>query len=191
MARVSTMGVAEALALLGVSPGASEVQLRRAFRRRVLVIHPDRRGGDAAAGVALRLLVAAYAVALADARGERPEERPLTPERPRERFVCVRCDDSFEHEDACPRCALPLHDTLRAPLPPLTEDARVAGFVAALDARGEPGPPMLETHVANVGTWALLAGGALSLFAYLPVAVMFLGYGAFMLALRAQENLRR
>lgn len=53
-------------ALLGVAPGASEEELRRAWRRVTLQWHPDRAG--AAATAMFQRLSAAYAV-LADRSG--------------------------------------------------------------------------------------------------------------------------
>jgi len=42
--------------LLGVAPDATPAEIRAAYRRRALELHPDRVGGDAAAGQAMREL---------------------------------------------------------------------------------------------------------------------------------------
>jgi len=50
---------------LGVAPGCTHAELRRAYRRRVAELHPDRRGpgADAADAVRLQELTRAYAEA--------------------------------------------------------------------------------------------------------------------------------
>jgi hypothetical protein len=50
---------------LGLAPGCTHAELRRAYRRRVAELHPDRRGAQADAGDAARLqeLTSAYAEA--------------------------------------------------------------------------------------------------------------------------------
>jgi hypothetical protein len=175
------MTVDEAYVALGLRPGAGESGVRRAFRRLVLELHPDRAGGDDAG---LRHVVAAYGVALAAARGEDPFAPPAPPPRPRERFVCPCCDDSFAYADVCPRCAMPLHDELTGQVTPF-DDVRVGEWIVELKARGEPMPSVLERNAPAIASWGLLGAGTLALFAFVPVAAMFLGYGALLMAMRA------
>ena len=42
------MDTGEALAVLGISPGASADEVRTAYRRLIRTSHPDRSGGDPA-----------------------------------------------------------------------------------------------------------------------------------------------
>lgn len=173
------MTVPEAYAALGLLPGAGEAAIRRAFRRLVLELHPDRGGSSAA----LQRVVEAYGVALRHARGVAPEAPTFAP-RPRERWVCPCCDDSFELDGECPRCSAELHDELESPVVHAV-DARVATFMEMLEARGEPVPTALERHAPAIASWGLLGAGTLALFAFVPVAAMFLGYGAVLMAMRA------
>ncbi|MGE0828250.1 MAG: J domain-containing protein [Hyphomonadaceae bacterium] len=43
-ARANAMSDAQARAILGVQPGASEAEIRAAFRRRIAIAHPDQGG---------------------------------------------------------------------------------------------------------------------------------------------------
>lgn len=49
-------------ALLGLRPDASELEIRRAYRQRVLMFHPDRRPGDKEAEARFKQIAEAYSV---------------------------------------------------------------------------------------------------------------------------------
>jgi len=56
------METGEALAVLGISPGATADEVRSAYRRLIRTAHPDRSGGDPAATHQTARLTQAYAV---------------------------------------------------------------------------------------------------------------------------------
>ena len=56
------MDTGEALAVLGISPGATADEVRTAYRRLIRTSHPDRSGGDPAATHQTARLTQAYAV---------------------------------------------------------------------------------------------------------------------------------
>ena len=56
------MDTGEALAVLGISPGATADEARSAYRRLIRTAHPDRSGGDPAATHQTARLTQAYAV---------------------------------------------------------------------------------------------------------------------------------
>lgn len=190
--------------ILGVSPGASSGEIRRAFRRLVLELHPDR----SATGDETRFLevVEAYEILTGKARSKRRRARTPpspayrrarasyayagTPYAAREaappgRFRCPRCSDTFEIEGSCPRCEVSLLDAARAdasPAPPAIEP-EVEAFVARLEAQ-KPPPAWLgalerRIPVATIGS--LLAGGSLVLGVHAPAAAMLIGYGLALL----------
>jgi len=181
------MGVEEAYAALGLVPGAGERAIRGAFRRLVLELHPDR-AAETSDEPALRSVLAAYGVALRHARGgPTAAAAPKPAPRARERYVCPCCDDSFTFGDVCSRCGVTLHDELTSPVK-RAEDARVAPFVADLEARGEPVPTALERNGPAIASWGLVGAGTLAMFVFTPVAAMFLGYGFVMMAMRAVKS---
>jgi len=55
-------------AVLGVEPGATEEEIRRAYRRQALRWHPDRNAGDPAAAERFKAISEAYAVLIDPAR---------------------------------------------------------------------------------------------------------------------------
>lgn len=189
--------------VLGVSPSASPVEIRRAFRRLVLELHPDRsRTGSAARFLEV---VGAYETLTGKVRSRRVGARPGPSRRrgvgrrayggrpytesepaPRDRFNCARCNDTFAIDGDCPRCALPLVDAqapgAQASAPP--PEPEVDAYVAALEA-AKPPPAWLgalerRVPVATIGS--LFAGGSLALGIHAPIAAMMIGYGLALLA---------
>lgn len=174
------------LETLGLTEGASAREVRRAFRRLVLDLHPDRRGGDERAAARLRRVVDAYETLLGRVRPSRARRgagRPRSHRPPPVRgpFVCPRCEDSYGAVGDCPRCGLevaPLGAAVTAPVDPAVdamltalEAARPSALVASLAPR---------VPVAAIS--ALLGSGALALTIHGPVASMLIGYGLLLLA---------
>ncbi len=62
------------LAILGVKDGASLQELKRAFRRKVAVLHPDINPGDPIAAEAFKRVTAAYEYLKSRAREEKPQQ---------------------------------------------------------------------------------------------------------------------
>lgn len=179
--------------MLGLTEGASPREVRRAFRRRVLELHPDRcRDPDATAR--LRGVVDAYETLLgrtarpsrarrSRARSHRPPPGPV----PRGPFVCPRCDDSYGAPGACPRCDLAVAPLGVEAAPPA--EPAVDAMLAALEAaRPSALARALAPRVPAAAISALLATGAAALTIHGPVAAMLIGYG---LVLLAGESLAR
>jgi len=61
------------LSTLGVKDGASLQELKRAFRRKVAVLHPDINPGDPIAAEAFKRVTAAYEYLKSRAREEKPQ----------------------------------------------------------------------------------------------------------------------
>jgi hypothetical protein len=190
--------------ILGVSVGASPAEIRRAFRRLVLELHPDRSPtGDEARFLEV---VEAYETLTGKARPRRRRTRSCastsyrrarpgyaytgTPYTAREaappgRFRCPRCSDSFEIEGTCPRCEVSLRDATCADASPapIALEPEVEAFVARLEAKGPPpawlGALERRIPVATIGS--LLAGGSLVLGVHAPAAAMLIGYGLALL----------
>lgn len=170
--------------ILGVDAGISERGLRVAFRRLVHELHPDRRVGDPRATERLREVVAAYEAARAHLRGNAFWERPVARQadvapapRERLRYACARCDDTYAFEGECSHCDGALTDSWQdARSGTVVDDPRIAPFVAALEARGEPQESLLDTYGATITMVTLGLTGALALGVYAPVGTMFLGY---------------
>ena len=181
---------------LGVSDTASEAELRAAFRRLVHALHPDRQAGDARASERLRSVVDAYETARARRQGRRiPRRRAATSGEPvpraRLRFACDRCDDTFAYEGECTRCGCALRDGWSDTAPVAAdpaEEARIAAFIAELEARGEPRASALETHAPALTMGGLTCFGVLALGVYAPVGAMFLGYALFLAGVFAQAR---
>jgi len=70
------MDVAEARALLGLVPGAAWEEVRTAFRRSVLAVHPDVAGPSAGAGLRTARLVQAVALLRPPPTEPEPEPEP-------------------------------------------------------------------------------------------------------------------
>jgi hypothetical protein len=62
--------------VLGVSRGASDAELRKAYRRLVQLHHPDHNGGSAEATRRFEEVQEAYAAALASRRQDSPSQGP-------------------------------------------------------------------------------------------------------------------
>lgn len=184
--------------VLGVSEQATPSEIRRAFRRLVLELHPDR--GGAASEARLLDVVEAYETLTGKARPARrrvarpaptpaPARRGTTgrpytssgpyAESPRDRFNCGRCHDTFAIEGECPRCGIEVTEG-HAVAPPLPE---VEAYIHALEAQRPPpawvGSLERRLPVATIGT--LFAGGSLALTIHAPIAAMMIGYGLVLL----------
>jgi hypothetical protein len=172
------------LSALGLGPTATPKEIRRAFRRLVLDLHPDR-GGDAGR---LRAVLDAYEALLGTPR---PVRRRRAPARAREvvlagPFLCPDCRESFGAEGECPRCAVPVAQLGAHVSPPVR--AEVDAMLADLEARRpSPWAERLAPRVPAAAIASLLGAGALALPIHGPVAAMLVGYG---LVLFASESLR-
>lgn len=181
----------EHLAILGLSAGASPREVRRAFRRLVLDLHPDRRGGDPRAADRFLGVLDAYDAVLGRARPPRARRstrvrshRPPPMPGP---FVCPRCQESYGAPGECPRCDLSVAPLGARAAPP--RDPAVDAMLAALEAaRPSVLAQVLAPRVPVAAISALLASGALALAIHGPVATMLIGYG---LVLLAGESLAR
>ncbi len=176
----------EPLEILGLTEGASAREVRRAFRRLVLELHPDRRGGDIRAAARLRRVVDAYETLLGRVRPSRARRGPTRarsyrPPPSRGPFVCPRCDDSYGAVGECPRCGLEvvaLGAGVAAP-----DDPAVEAMLSALEAARPSALGLaLAPRVPVAAISALLASGALALAIHGPVASMLIGYGLLLLA---------
>lgn len=178
-------------AVLGLAPGASDREIRRAFRKLVLELHPDRHHGDLRLAARLRIAVEAYE-SLLGRRSFRHVKRPARPTetqpRFRDRFACPQCFDTFAHDSSCPRCAVPLTDEWRSgPVQP-APNPQVDAMLEMLERRSLGIGPSYEDalHNAPVGVCALLVvGGVLAMSVQVPIASMMLGYGAFLAVVQA------
>lgn len=182
--------------VLGVQENIDERGLRARFRQLVHELHPDRRAGDPRATERLREVVAAYEAARSHLRGtphwERRPQQPAEPEpapRERLRYACARCDDTYEFDGECPHCDVALFDSWEC-VPPnmVAEDPRVAPFVAALEARGEPRESAFDLHAPKIAMIGLTLAGALALGIYAPVGTMFLGYAMVLGGVHASDR---
>lgn len=172
---------AEHFSILGLLPGASQREIRRAFRRLVLELHPDR-GGDVRAATRLRGVVDAYEALMGPPRAVRMR-RPRRAERPavvlKGPMVCPRCDDSYGEAGECPRCGIavqPLGTVGTAPPEPAVE-----AMVAALESARPSRFGWLAPRVPAAAISGLLMSGALALSIHAPVATMLVGYGLLLL----------
>jgi len=66
--------------VLGLRPGASQAEIKAAYRRLVLENHPDRQGGTPAAAARFREIVAAYKAVLR--RRQEPEASAMPMSQP-------------------------------------------------------------------------------------------------------------
>jgi hypothetical protein len=179
----------DAYAVLGLLPGASGREIRRAFRTLVLELHPDRHPGDAGCTERLRVVVAAYESLIGLSRcAEKQTKVSASPPRFRDRFACPRCFDTFSHDSACPRCDLPLIDEwLRGPVSPAS-DPSVDAMLTMLERRAEGLREPYERFLKNVPIGiclTLLGGGVFALSIQVPIASMMLGYGVFLAMIQA------
>jgi hypothetical protein len=168
--------------VLGVLPNASPRELRRAFRRAVLALHPDRAG--TAREAELLAAIAAYEELTGKVRPPRARRRATGPRRAahgppfvRDRFNCGGCGDTFAIDGECPRCALPLGETERPAHPVRPE-------VEAFEARLSAPPGWLgrtlarcEARIPVVALAGCFAFGTLAMGVHPPIALMSVGYG--------------
>ncbi len=82
-------------ALLGVEPGATSAEIRRAYRRRALEVHPDVAGQDATADMAALNDARDRLLARSPGRRARDTAGGVDPERPRPRRA--KDEPSFNH----------------------------------------------------------------------------------------------
>lgn len=188
-------------AVLGLPAGATAAEARRAFRRLVLELHPDRHHGDPRKAARLREVVEAYETIV----GARPRRRGARagarhpggsgdaargappPPRPRFRYGCPRCDDTFSFDAACPRCEVPLVDHHGPRRAKTSEDPRVDAMLSELEQRAARGldDERVSPRVTFATISSLLAGGALAIPIHAPIAAMMLGYGLFLIGVEA------
>lgn len=183
-------------AVLGLPPSTSTTEVRRAFRRLVLELHPDRHQGDPDRAARLRAVVEAYEALTGEARPRRARSRPprprrearsAPPPRPRDRFACPRCLDTFAYDASCPRCDVPLVDELRAGPVGAPQDPRVDAMVSEIERRGarDAWARRIAPRIPVAAISSLLAGGALALPIHGPVSAMLVGYALFLLGAEA------
>jgi hypothetical protein len=180
-------------AVLGLPPSATAREVRRAFRRLVLELHPDRNHGDPRHAARLRAVVEAYEAIVGGPPGDADmwgaPERPPAPRPPRARFryACPSCDDSYEHDADCSRCDVALVDELEHGPARRVDDPRVDAMIleiaqrARLDAWAARHAPKVPAAAIS----SLLAGGAVALPIHLPIATMMLGYAVFLIGSEA------
>lgn len=182
-------------AVLGLSPSATANDVRRAFRRLVLELHPDRHHGDPTRGARLRAVVEAYETLTETKarprrrvrRTARPAQAAPPPPRTRDRYGCPRCLDTFAYDAGCSRCDLPLVDEHREGRVRAVDDPRVDAMVAEIERRAVTGAWIrrIAPRVPAAAISSLLAAGAISLPIHIPVATMLLGYAVFLLGAEA------
>lgn len=141
--------------VLGVQLGTGRKELRAAYRAGVHRWHPDRNPDDPRAPRRLRRVVAAYQILTgrsADfwAADAATRERWTPPAAPvRFRFVCPKCDDSFEFDEPCVRCCVSPWDSCSSePHPGFPADSAVEGLVARLESARPAGPPWVDPEAA-------------------------------------------
>jgi hypothetical protein len=196
----------DAFEVLGVSPDATERDVRAAFRKRALREHPDRLPDDPHASEKFKALVRAYEDALALSRGEIPRSRRRAETRRkgdgpppppiRERFACPACDDTFPVNDLCPRCELGLTDTWQTmERPEAPHDPRIDALIASLELGPRwsmpelPIPESARPWIASVG---FLAFGMLTTeVGLVPLGAMLASFGLFIAAVEVHDRATR
>jgi hypothetical protein len=171
----------EHFSILGLLPGASPREIRRAFRRLVLDLHPDRRGGDARSAARLRGVVDAYEALIGPPRAARIR-RPKRPQPvvvAKGPMVCPRCDDSYGEAGECPRCGIAVQAL--GTVQPAPVEPAVEAMVAALESARPSRFLWLAPRVPAAAISGLLMSGALALSVHGPVATMLVGYGLLLL----------
>lgn len=171
--------------ILGVPGSSTKHEIRRAFRRRALELHPDRNAAPDAAEQFKRL-VRAYRTAM---YGEQPRTRAKTAAAPRpDRYSCGSCGDTFPFAERCPRCEVELVDGVA----PSVADARVEAFMSAMEGRriddrawGEQIP--MPGLVAAI---FLAAAGAVWSIGIAGIALLFALFAAYVVAIEGHRILR-
>lgn len=195
----------DARSVLGLTSTATPAEVRRAFRRLVLELHPDRHQGDPRTAARLRAVVDAYEQLTGKKARLRPRRAPVRspwrrgaarsagqasappPPPVRDRFACPRCLDTWAYDATCPRCEVPLIDEHRRGPVCQAPDPHVDAMVADLERRAisTDWAARVDPHVPLASISALLAGGALALPIHVPIAAMLLGYGLFLFGMEA------
>lgn len=187
-------------ATLGVREGATPREIRRAFRRLVFDLHPDR--VESVCAERLRAAIEAYEALTKRRNGVLRDPlqgranvdaspRPTAQAPPPGRFRCAACHDVFEVEGECFRCGLSLVPA--DVVVPVPASARVEAYIARLE-RFRPPPAWsvaLARHLPTVLVGALLGGGALVASVHAPAATMLTGYGLALMLLDCLERRRR
>ena len=177
----------DAFQILGIPHDSCERSVIRAFRRLALRLHPDVNRDDPS-GETFKDLLHAFEEARAVSRGEPPPRnrwrarsgpqpyRP--PPRPRARYVCGRCDDTYPVRDTCPRCDLPLADSWRGECAEAPAEPRVDAMVSAL-LRRRP-PITIERRHVVLASMATIAFGVFEISIGLgPMGVLLIAGGAW------------
>lgn len=178
--------------VLGVPRHATSSDIRRAFRRLVLELHPDRAGAEGEAK--LLAAIAAYEELTGKVRPlprrRRASQRPAARVFVRDRYNCGGCGDTFAIEGECPRCGLPLAET---DCPRAPDRPEVDAYIARLSTPPSWLERQLEAHRERMPAVALggcFVFGAFAMTIHPPIALMAVGYGLSLFAAEAWSEAR-
>ena len=195
----------DAFDILGIPRSSGRAEVRRAWRRLAKTLHPDVDGTPEAADAFYRARSAYIrAMAAVNRRGcafasrgsgamrssSQPNAPSATP-RPRLRFACPACEDTFDFPATCPRCELALVDSAQRPVPPHT-DPNVDAFIEWLESpRPRPRFALSAERAESNLAASLFVLGAVQLSAGLVgLAVMSFGFATAPLLVAAAAQLR-